>query len=51
MNPLTEYIKESILSSTGAGTRSIILSSVIKYLKDIKKWWWSIFWWKKFRSS
>lgn len=36
MNPLTEYIKESILSSTGAGTRSIILSSVINYLKDIK---------------
>lgn len=36
MKPLTHYIRESILSSTGAGTRSIILSSVIKYLKDIK---------------
>ena len=36
MKPLTEYIKESILGSTGAGASSIILSSVIKYLKDIK---------------
>ncbi len=36
MKTLTEYIKESILSSTGAGASSIILSSVVKYLKDIK---------------
>jgi hypothetical protein len=36
MKSLHEYIKESILGSTGAGASSIILSSVIKYLKDIK---------------
>ena len=36
MKPLTEYIKESILSSTGSGANLIILTNVIKYLKDIK---------------
>ena len=36
MKSLTEYIKESILSSTGAGANLIILTNVIKYLKDIK---------------
>ena len=36
MRLLNEYIKESILSSTGAGANSIIMSNVIKYLKDIK---------------
>lgn len=36
MKTLNEYIQESILSSTGAGSNSIIMSNIIKYLKDIK---------------
>ena len=36
MKPLTHYIRESILSSTGAGANSIVLLNIIKYLKDIK---------------
>lgn len=36
MKPLNEYVKESILSSTGAGANSIIMGNIIKYLKDIK---------------
>lgn len=36
MKTLNEYISESILSSTGAGTSSIVMSNIIKYLKDIK---------------
>lgn len=36
MKSLNEYLQESILSSTGAGSHSIIMSNVIKYLKDIK---------------
>lgn len=36
MKTLNKYIQESILSSTGAGVNSIVMSNVIKYLKDIK---------------
>jgi hypothetical protein len=36
LKPLNEYIKESILSSTGTGANSIIMGNIIKYLKDIK---------------
>lgn len=36
MKTLNEYIQESILSSTGAGSNSIVMSNMIKYLKDIK---------------
>ena len=36
MKSLNEYVQESILSSTGAGSSSIIMSNMIKYLKDIK---------------
>ena len=36
MKSLTDFIEESILSSTNSGASSIILSNVIKYLKDIK---------------
>ena len=36
MKNLLEYINESILSSTGAGSNSVIMSNMIKYLKDIK---------------
>ena len=36
MKTLNEYVKESILSSTGAGSNSIVMSNMIKYLKDIK---------------
>lgn len=36
MKSLNKYIQESILSSTGAGSNSIIMSNMIKYLKDIK---------------
>ena len=36
MKPLTHYIRESILSSTGAGANSFVLFNIIKYLKDIK---------------
>ena len=34
MKNLTQYIQESILSSTGAGSNSIVMSNMIKYLKD-----------------
>lgn len=36
MKSLNKYIQESILSSTGAGSNSIIMSNMIKYLKGIK---------------
>lgn len=36
MKNLLEYINESILSSTGSGASSIIMSNMIKYLKGIK---------------
>lgn len=36
MKTLKGFIQESILSSTGAGSSSIIKSNMIKYLKDIK---------------
>lgn len=36
MKNLLEYINESILSTTGAGSNSIVMSNMIKYLKDIK---------------
>lgn len=36
MKTLNEYINESILSSTGAGADSIVISNMIKYLKGIK---------------
>lgn len=36
MKSLNEYLQESILSTTGAGSNSIVMSNMIKYLKDIK---------------
>ena len=36
MKSLDEYIKESILSSTGSGITSVIMRNVEKYLEDIK---------------
>lgn len=36
MKTLNEYIQESILGSTSSGANSIIMSNMIKYLKDIK---------------
>ena len=36
MKTLKGFIQESILISTGAGSNSIIMSNIIKYLKDIK---------------